>query len=423
MTVNSNITTGGISFKTTGLHFVYASQSSTFTLTGSSSFSFNSQNVGVTFGGSDSYFGAAPTAGLVITNGNLSSVDMIVASSISVGSLSFKADHLRFTQNLQNSNNIFTMTGATSFSAGGLGSVLATFGTAASNGNPGTTGLVITNNSLTSLDMSLTSNISVGSVGFSTNGLRFTYQSSSDQFTLAGKASATVGGIGNMDVTFGYTTNGTTSPGLVVKSGSLVNLDMTLNSSISVGTVSFDTKGLRFTYAQSTQTYTLGGSAGISVGGTSGLQATFGYTNPDGSTVPGLTIVGGNLESLSLTVNSSFAVGGVSFGVKDLNFTYQNLSQIPGGSYSGTGVYTGTYSGTYDSSKYQFNMGGSASVTIGGMANLSVSLGHSSTVNGVTTTTPGLIIVNGKLEVIDVTVNAGFNVGDHKFGVKDLEFI
>ena len=422
MTVNSNITTGGLTFNTTGLHFVYAAQSSTFTLTGSSSFGFNSQTIGVTFGGSDSYFGSAPTAGLVITNGNLSSLDMIVTSSISVGSLSFRADHLRFTQNLQNSNNVFTMTGSTGFSAGGLGSVSATFGTAAANGNPATTGLVVTNGSLTSLDMSLTSNISVGSVGFSTNGLRFTYQSSANQFTLGGSASATVGGIGNMNVLFGYTANGVTSPGLVVKNGSLVNLDMTVNSSISVGQVGFDTTGLRFTYTQSTQTYTLGGSAGISVGGTNGLRATFGYTNPDGSTVPGLTIVGGNLESLCLTVDSSFAVGGVSFGTRDLNFTYQNLSQIPGGSYSGTGVYTGSYSGSYDSSKYQFNMSGTASVTIGGMADLSVTLGHSSTVNGVTTATPGLIIVNGKLEALDVTVNAAFEVGKVQFGVRDLEF-
>jgi hypothetical protein len=422
MTLNSNITTGGLTFNTTGLNFVYAAQSSTFTLTGASSFSFNSQNVGVTFGGSDSYFGSAPTAGLVITNGNLSSVDMIVTSSISVGSLSFRADHLRFTRNLQNSNNVFTMTGATGFSAGGLGSVSATFGTAAANGNPATTGLVVTNGSLTSLDMSLTSNISVASVGFSTNGLRFTYQSSANQFTLGGSASATVGGIGNMDVIFGYTDGGVTSPGLVVKNGSLVNLDMTVNSSISVGQVGFDTTGLRFTYTQSTQTYTLGGSAGISVGGTSGLRATFGYTNPDGSAVAGLTIVGGNVVSLCLTVNSSFAVGGVSFGARDLNFTYQNLSQIPGGSYSGTGVYTGPYSGTYSASQYQFNMAGTAFVTIGGMSNLSVAMGNSNTVDGVTTTTPGLIIVNGKLEALDLTVNAGFAVGEVQFGVEDLQF-
>ena len=422
MTLNSNITTGGLTFNTTGLNFVYAAQSSTFTLTGASSFSFNSQNVGVTFGGSDSYFGSAPTAGLVITNGNLSSVDMIVTSSISVGSLSFRADHLRFTRNLQNSNNVFTMTGATGFSAEGLGSVSATFGTAAANGNPGTTGLVITNGSLTSLDMSLTSNISVASVGFSTDGLRFTYQSSANQFTLGGSAIATVGGIGNMDVIFGYTDGGVTSPGLVVKNGSLVNLDMTVNSSISVGQVGFDTTGLRFTYTQSTQTYTLGGSAGISVGGTNGLRATFGYTNPDGSTVAGLTIVGGNLVSLCLTVNSSFAVGGVSFGARDLNFTYQNLSQIPGGSYSGTGVYTGPYSGSYSASQYQFNMAGTAFVTIGGMSNLSVTMGNSNTVDGVTTTTPGLIIVNGKLEALDLTVNAGFEVGDVEFGVEDLQF-
>jgi hypothetical protein len=62
--------------------------------------------------------------------------------------------------------------------------------------------------------MSLTSNISVASVGFSTTGLRFTYQSSANEFTLGGRANATVGGIGNMDVS--------TSPGNCTQSRAFI---------------------------------------------------------------------------------------------------------------------------------------------------------------------------------------------------------
>ena len=429
MTVNSNITTGGLTFSTIGLRMVYTAVTGKFSLTGTSSLNFNSNTISVTFGGSDSHFGSSPTDGLVITNGVLTSLDMLVNSSITVGSLAFQADHLKFTENLLNSSHVFTMTGTTHFTATGIGSVTATFGTLASDPYPATTGLVVTNGQLTSLDMSITSNLSVSNVTFTTNGLRFTYASANDQFTLAGSASATVGGIGNLTVTFGYTTttNGvsTTTPGLVVKNGSLVNLDMTINTQIGVGEVSFNTVGLEFTYAQSSQTYTLTGSAGISIGGTTGLTATFGHTKSDGTRTPGLVIKQGNLESLDLTVNASFSVSSISFGVQDLEITYQNTSQFPAGtSYTAGTYYSGNYVSSsvtsYDSTKYIFGISGTAYITVGGVDRLSVSLGH---LKSDGTRTAGLVIKRGKLMCLDFTISADFKVGSVQFGVRDLEFV
>ena len=426
LTVNSNLTTSGLTFSTSGLRMVYAASAGTFTLTGASSFSFASNTVNVNFGGTDTINGIT-TAGLVITNGSLTALDMTVNSSISVGSLSFNADHLRFQEDVSNSNHVFKMSGRSSFTATGLGTVSVLFGSPASGGNLATTGLVITNGSLTSLDMTLDSNINVSGVGFSTTGLRFTYTAATSQFTLAGSASATVGGMGSFQVIFGSTTTtsgvATTTPGLVVKNGSLVNLDMTINSSINVGAVSLSTTGLNFTYARATDLFTLTGSAGISVGGIANLTATFGHTNANGTSTPGLIISHGNLESLDLTINAAFNVSSVAFGAQDLEFVYQNLSQVPTGGYSGLGVYTGAYSNaSYSSANYQFMMMGTAYVTIGGIGNLSVSFGHSTTVNGVTTSTPGLTINSGNLESLDVTINAAFAVGGVSFGAQNLEF-
>jgi hypothetical protein len=431
MTLDSNITTGGLTFSTVGMRMVYDEPNGKYSLSGTSSFNYNSKIISVNFGGADPYFGNTPTAGLVITGGDLKAVDMIVTSSITVGSLAFQADHLRFTQN--NSSRVFTMAGNTRFTATGLGTVQATFGTSAANGNPATAGLVMTNGSLTSLDMSITSHLTIGSVNFTTNGLRFAYQSVTDQFQLFGSAGMTVGGIGNLAVTFGYTstTNGvtSTSPGLVVKNGSLINLDMTINSNMSVGAVVFRTTGLQFTYAQSNQIYTLIGSVGITVGGTANLNAMFGHTttvNGTTTSTPGLKIVSGNLQSLDLTINADFKVGDVNFGVNDLEFQYQNKSQFPNNlTYTSGTYYAGNYvtDGTkpYNSNNYEFSMSGTAFISVGGMDRLSVTFGHTNTTTNVTT--PGLKIINGNLVSLDITINANFKVGAVQFGVNDLEFI
>jgi hypothetical protein len=59
------------------------------------------------------------------------------------------------------------------------------------------------------------------------------------------------------------------------------------------------------------------------------LSVTFGHLNQDGTRTQGLVIVGGNLESIDVTINANFVVSGVTFGVQDLEFIYQNTSQIP----------------------------------------------------------------------------------------------
>ncbi len=408
MTLNSNITTSGLTFSTTGLRMVYDRIPATFTLTGASSFSFRSNTIGVVFGGSDTLNGVTTTtAGLVLTNGSLTALDMTVKSAITVGSLTFNADHLRFTQSTVGSNQLFTMSGTSSFTAAGLGKVSVLFGSVVTATVPATKGLVLTNGSLTSLDMTLDTDINVSRVNITTRGLRFTYVDATALFTLAGSASATVGGMGNLSVLFGYSTTTagvtTTTPGLVVQNGSLVNLDMTVKSHASVGAVDFDLNGMRFQYTKATDLFAMTGTASLYVGGINGLSVRFGH----GSS-PGLVVANGNLMVLDATVNASFVVSSVTFGVQDLEFKYTNTSQAFSSS-------TNTYTGTYDSTKYQFAMTGTGYVTVGGMAQLSVSFGHGSS--------PGLVIINGNLQSLDLTVNASFVVSSVSFGAQNLEFL
>jgi hypothetical protein len=273
------------------------------------------------------------------------------------------------------STNEFTLTGSAGVSITGIGSIEVTFG---HNGNPG---LVITNGSLVSLDMTLDTNITVDAVTFSTNGLEFTYTTSTNVFTLAGSAGVSITGLGSIEVTFGHNGN----PGLVLTNGSLTSLDLTLDTNITVGALTFTTNGLEFTYTASTNEFTIAGSAGVNVANIGSLTVTFGH---DGN--PGLVITNGALVSLDLTVNSNFTVGGLTFTIQDMDFAYTSSSNT-------------------------FTMTGSASVSIG-FGSFSVMLGNGS---GST----GLVVSNGSLVSLDATVSDTFGVSGFSVGSVSLHVV
>ena len=366
MTVDSNISMGGVTFKTAGLEFTYVTSIATFTLAGSAGVSVAGiGNLNLTFG-----HGSNP--GLVVTGGALVSLDMTVDSNIKVGAVTFQTTGLEFTY--VTSTATFTLAGSAGLSVAGIGNLTVTFG---HGSNPG---LVVTNGALVSLDMTVDSDINVGAVTIKTTGLEFTYVTSTATFTLAGSAGLSVAGIGNLTVTFGHGS----SPGLVIINGALASLDMTVDSNISVGSVTFQTTGLEFTYVTSTATFTLAGSAGLSVAGIGSLTVTFGH----GSS-PGLVITNGALVSLDMTVDSSITVGSVTFQTTGLEFTYVTSTAT-------------------------FTLAGSASVSVTGIANLMVTFGHGSN--------PGLVITNGALVSLDMTVNSDIHVGPVTISTNDLEF-
>src|SRR5205085_2413897 len=103
--------------------------------------------------------------------------------SVSVGGLSFTSTDLTITYT--SSTSTFTMTGDASFTLAG-NTVSVDFG-------GGTTqGLVITQGSLVSLDMTVEGGFSVGGLSFTSSGLTVTYAASTSTFTMTGDASFTL---------------------------------------------------------------------------------------------------------------------------------------------------------------------------------------------------------------------------------------
>ena len=121
MTLNSNLLINGVLISTKNLNFTYVESTKTFTMTGTASVMVPVlASVEVVFGGGG-------TKGLVVTNGNLVSLDMSVnASVLGVGPYSLGSAKMKFTYSA--STSLFTMTGSAKIGLPELGEAVVTLG-------------------------------------------------------------------------------------------------------------------------------------------------------------------------------------------------------------------------------------------------------------------------------------------------------
>jgi hypothetical protein len=381
MTVNNNISVAGMTFSTANMNFNYTaannSTASQFSMTGLTSATIASLG-SISFGFGCSTTGGSATKGLVISGGNLTSLDMSVTSSLSVGGLSFSTNNLKFLYNA--SPSYFAMRGLASVTVPSVGSLSVGFGSGTTNG------LVVTNGSFTSLDMSVNSNLNIGSLNITTQNLNFNYTAASNNFTMRGTASVAMPSIGNLGVTFGSNT----TSGLVITNGSFTSLDMTVNSNFSVGSMSFTTRNLNINYISGNNSFAMTGTAAMAMPSIGNLEVTLGKTAGNGTIINrGLVINNGAFSSLDITVNSNFTSGNLQFYTKDLNVQYYN-------------------------SNATFMMKGTAGLDLPSIGNVNVTLGNA--------TRNGVVFVNGAFQSFDFTLNSNIRVGMVDITTQDLNF-
>ena len=365
LTLTSDLTVSGVKITTTGLELTYTAADSRFALTGAATAAVNNLGtVGLTFG-------SAGKPGLVIQNGALDSLAITLASDLTVSGVRIATTGLALAYTAK--DGLFTLAGTAGVTVAGLGTVSATFG------SPGKPGLVIQNGALVSLNTTLASGITVSGVAIATTGLEFSYTAASGLFTIAGSASATIDKLGTVDLLFG---NGG-RPGLVVANGALVSLDLTLNSDITVSAVKVTTTGLNLTYAAASSQFTLTGAAKATIDKIGTVDVTFGYAGK-----PGLVIQNGSLAFLDLTLNADITVSAVKITTTGLELTYTAATS-------------------------QFTLTGTATATIDKLGTVGVTFGFLGK--------PGLVIQNGALSSLDLTLNSDFSIAGARITTTGLE--
>ena len=383
MTVNSNLTVAGSTFQATGLNITGNTTTNAFTMKGNASLAMPSIGA-VSIG-----FGCGSTSGLVVTNGVLTTLNATVTGNLSVGGVSFATNNLTFAYN--SVNDSFSLTGGSNFTANGAGNLNVYFG------GTGSSGLVIANGAMTSLNMTVTSNVAFAGVNFNTTNMIITGDTANSVYTLTGCTSASVTGIGNIAVQFGKkdSSNNVMSRGLVISNGSLSLLDMTVNSNIAVAGQTFSTTNLRLLYTPANTTtsvaaqFSMTGLTTATITSLGSISVGFGCSTTAGNATKGLVITGGSLTSLDMTVNTNITAGGLTFNANNLTFAY------------------------YSATNY-FAMKGNSKVSVPSVGNLSVTFGNA--------TSNGLVVTNGSLTSLDMTVNSNLNVGSLAITTRNLNF-
>ena len=432
--VNSKVVAGGLAFASKGLRATYADASATYTLAGGASTTVAG------LGNLDLTLGAQGKPGLVVQNGSVSSIDATLNSDVTLSGVRITTTGLNLSYTA--ASNLFNLAGGAQATIGGLGNLALTFGA------PGKPGVVIQNGALVSLDAALNSDLTVSGVKFTTTGLRLVYTAANSQFALAGSAQATVAGLGTVNTTFGFQGK----PGLVIQDGSLSLLDLTLNSDLIVSGVKLTTAGLELTYVSADSKFTLTGPATATIAGLGTLNLAFGFQGK-----PGLVIQNGSLVSLDTTLNSDVTVAKVRLTTAGLNLSYTAAD----GKLTLTGPATATIAGlgavnlifgspgkpglvvqngalvslnttlnsdltvsgvrltttglelAYTAANSQFALAGSAQATVAGLGNLAVTFGFQGK--------PGLVIQEGALSLLDLTLNSDLTVSGVRVTTTGLE--
>ncbi|WP_165244445.1 hypothetical protein [Paludisphaera soli] len=263
--------------------------------------------------------------------------------------------------------------------------------------------------SLTGVDATLNGSVAIGGVTFDADDLSIAYASTggNDVFTVTGSTTFTASGSTVQVAWGGSTSKGRSTAGLVFQNGSIQSLDMAVQGAVTVASLDFTADDLVMTFTQASSTFTMTGGAGFQLvqddaNGTkpNDVSVEFGGT-AGGSSTAGLVIVDGDLTRLDMTVDASFSLFGLTLASPGLVFEYQN-----------------------DPSKSidRFVMYGQVSLTSASQAfdgtNDRVFDGVAATLGD--RAQPGLVVEEGVVEDVDVTLNGSFSLFGLNIAPRDL---
>jgi hypothetical protein len=216
---DESFTKGGLTVSTQGVEIKYDSANQEFDLRGAGSFTLPAENINNPVAVHLGDPSQSSDFGIQVQNGTVKQLDLDIdntdasgnANSFTIRALTITPQslHITYAQTTDSNNqthDTYTVTGAASFTVGSQISkpVVVQLGTPATATTPETTGLVITDGTLTRFDMlidnSAGNSIQLGALTLTPLGLHFVYQRTTDSrnqkhdtFTLTGAANLTLG--------------------------------------------------------------------------------------------------------------------------------------------------------------------------------------------------------------------------------------
>jgi uncharacterized repeat protein (TIGR01451 family) len=361
----------------------------------------NNATFSVKLGDSDS---SDSSQGIVYQDGEgLTNFDLSITStsSFTTHGLTFTPESLHVTyqettDSSQQTHQTVTVTGKATFSVGPLQSVEIALGDAKTNG------LVIKDGTLQTLDASVSAKeIDFGSaIKLDNLVLGINYDQSGDEYKITGSGDLEITSAGSTS-TISVGLGDKTDPGIVISDNATTHHASVTHFDLSASdTEGFTFHGLSFTNLSLDVVYDLddSGNTTFKLSGGADLSFTVGSLSQNigielGDTktkTDGLVITNGTLESLDASVTADF-------NFKALEIKVDNLSVV------------------YDKSNDDFTLDGTVSVSTkdSDMVDVSATFGDGGSNHGI-------VIQNGELQSLYISVGGGFNFASISILPKDL---
>ncbi len=331
------------------LSFQWDAGSSHFEMFGAASISFSGHTASVGLG-DDS------TPGLVIESGTITALNMSLTTDFSVDGLAISPDNLTLVYS--SADNQYEADGNISLTLDGN----TVNGTLGDDTNPG---FVIQNGNLTNFDISVTGNIDLKGLSFTTDALTFIYDSGNDYFEMYGAASTTVDGNG-VALSFGDASN----PGIIVDGGALTHLNSGITADFTMKGITISPTNLTLEYDSGNTQYEFYGDLTVKFNGEE-ASASFGTDDN-----PGMVYKSGAITHINFGVTADFSVKGIT--VSPQSFTFE-----------------------YDQGSDHFEMYGTVAVKFDG-EEINANLGDNSN--------PGIVYKNGSITHVNFGLTADFTI-------------
>ncbi|MCG8372796.1 MAG: hypothetical protein MI700_04655 [Balneolales bacterium] len=359
LSITSAFTLRSLSITPNNLGFSWTSGSTSFSIYGALTANLGSDTI-------DASLGDINEPGIVIDNGDITSINMSISAEFSIQGLTITPTDLTF--EYDESNAQYEIYG--DITAGFDGNTIA-----GSLGDATTPGFVITSGALSSLNIGVTGDFSLESLTVSPDALTFQWDAASSHFEIFGSASISFSS-NTADIGLGDDS----TPGLVIESGSITSLNMSLTTDFSIDGLTISPDNLTLAYSSADDEYQAFGDIEVDLDGNTVNGALGDSDNP------GFVIDGGNLTSFNIEVSGNIDLKGISLTSDGLTFEY-------------------------DATSVHFEMYGSATTTIDGNS-IDLALGDADD--------PGVIVDGGSLTHINFGITADFDMKGITISPTDL---
>lgn len=292
---------GGLEIKSTSLEFEYDASINQYIIFGGATLDVEGNPFSIQIGDVNS-------PGIKIRNNVLEAFGASVTGSFHLKDVEFESNGLEFTY--ANWHEVY------SFSGGAKLKIENEFVEVDFVTSSGHSGLLIEEGEINRIELAVTSELKISGAELKTKSLGFAYNTSSDEFQMFGEADFIIEENEKIEVKVGTEQE----PGLIMKKGELISLDMTVTSDFKAKELEFKTKNLEIEWFKNVKKFTITGEADLEF-----EDDTFDVVMEKNK--GGIEIEDGKITSLDIKINSDIKLGSLELITKDLTLEYNGLTE------------------------------------------------------------------------------------------------